>query len=265
MLTICRKKLFPVRPKSSSFRRNLEPVRLQKYLAECGIASRRKAEELIESGKVRVNGMTARLGASVHPGVDRVDVRGKPVFPEHKGIILLNKPVGVITSKSDPEGRRTVMEFLTKKYRSYFPVGRLDYDTSGLLILTNDGELAEVLMHPRYEFRRVYLAEVRGHFPEEVGDKIYRGIQLDDGRARADILIKANYEDSTLLEVVVEEGRNRMVRRIFDRVGFPVKKLKRVVHGPFKLGGLKTGEIKKLSEAEYQRFRSQVLRSAERN
>ena len=119
-------------------------------------------------------------------------------------------------------------------------------------------------MHPRYEFRRVYLAEVRGHFPEDLGDKLYRGIALEDGRARAEINIRQNYESTTLLEVIVEEGRNRMVRRMFDKVGFPVWKLKRVSHGPFKLGGLKTGEIRKLSETEYMRFRSQILRSVTR-
>ncbi len=235
-------------------------VRLQKYIAECGIASRRKAEVLIAQGKVLVNGeVVTTPGTTVLPGVDAVVVDGTSIRVEEKGIVLLNKPVEVVTTMSDPEGRPTVAHYLTKKYRSYFPIGRLDQDTTGLVIFTNDGELAERLSHPRYKFTRVYQARLSGHVSDEALDKIEKGVNLDDGPASAQLEFLGDEADTTLLQVTVKEGRNRLVRRLFDHVGYPVVDLKRISFGPFTLGRLPYGEIRKLTESEYKKFRKTVL------
>jgi 23S rRNA pseudouridine2605 synthase len=151
-------------------------VRLQKFLAECGVGSRRKMEQFIKEGRVRVNGqVVTELGRKIDPSVDQVEVNRRPVRPAPKGVLLLNKPRGVVSTLSDPEGRRTVSEFVTKHYASYFPVGRLDWDSTGLMVLTNDGEMAERLMHPRFGFERVYEARVEGSVPQAALDKLRKG------------------------------------------------------------------------------------------
>jgi 23S rRNA pseudouridine2605 synthase len=239
-------------------------VRLQKFLAECGIGSRRKMEQFITEGRVRINGqVVTELGRKIDPDTDRVEVNRRPVHAAAKGIMLLNKPRGVVSTMNDPEGRRSVADFLTKHYRSYFPVGRLDWDSTGLMVLTNDGEIAERLMHPRFGFERVYHARVEGAVSIEVLNKLEQGIRLSDGVVKANSSILRNDNTSTWVEVRIHEGRNRVVRRIFEKLGHPVMKLKRIVYGPFKLGRLQVGQVRVLTRKEYEDARMKVLRSKE--
>jgi 23S rRNA pseudouridine2605 synthase len=236
-------------------------VRLQKFLAECGIGSRRTMEQFITEGRVRVNGqVVTKLGSKIDPEKDKIEVNRRRVQVAPKGIMLLNKPRGVVSTLSDPEGRRSVADFLTKHYRSYFPVGRLDWDSTGLMVLTNDGEVAERLMHPRYGFERVYHARVEGSVSEELLAKMQRGVRLADGPVQATGMILRNDEKSTWVEVKIHEGRNRVVRRMFDKLGHPVMKLKRVVYGPFKLGNLQAGQVRVLTRKEYEDARRKVMR-----
>jgi len=235
-------------------------MRLQKYLSECGVASRRAAESLIQEGKVKVNGvLVTQLGTQVDPSRDKVQVRDRIVKPAEKGVILFNKPKEVVSTMSDPQGRRCLADFLTKPYRSYFPVGRLDWESTGLVVLTNDGELAERLLHPRYGFERKYKVRVSGKVQEKEIRRIERGINLKDGPARADVNFVKTEGDSTWLELCLTEGRNRIVRRMMEHLHHPVLKLQRVSHGPFKIGKLKPGQIRKLTETDYRAARAKVL------
>ena len=235
-------------------------VRLQKFLAECGVGSRRKMEQFIREGRVRVNGqVVTEVGRKIDPSVDQVEVNRKPVRPAPKGLLLLNKPRGVVSTLSDPEGRRTISEFVTKHYASYFPVGRLDWDSTGLIILTNDGEMAEKLMHPRFGFERVYEARVEGSVPQAALDKLRRGIRLSDGLVQAEATIIRNDENTTWVEVRIKEGRNRVVRRVFEKLGHSVMKLKRTVYGPFKIGRLQVGQVRVLTAREYLQVRRKVM------
>jgi 23S rRNA pseudouridine2605 synthase len=235
-------------------------VRLQKFLAECGVGSRRKMEEFIVRGRVRVNGqVVTELGRKIDPDQDRIEVNRKPIHMAPKGIMLLNKPRGVVSTLSDPEGRRSIADFLTKKQTSYFPVGRLDWDSTGLMVLTNDGEIAERLMHPRFGFERVYEARVEGAISQGLLDKLARGIKVSDGMIRATAEIMSTEGESTWVQVRISEGRNRIVRRIFDKLGHPVMKLKRTVYGPFKLGRLQVGQVRTLTQEEYEQARRKVM------
>ncbi len=237
-------------------------VRLQKFLAECGIGSRRKMEQFITEGRVRINGqMVTELGRKIDPDTDKVEVNRKRVHAAPKGIMLLNKPRGVVSTLSDPEGRRCVADFLTKHYRSYFPVGRLDWDSTGLMVLTNDGDVAERLMHPRFGFERVYHARVEGAVTVALLSKLEQGVKLSDGVVKATGSILRNDDASSWVEVRIREGRNRVVRRVFEKLGHPVMKLKRIVYGPFKLGRLQVGEVRVLTRKEYEEARMKVLRA----
>ena len=242
----------------------MSQVRLQKFLAECGAGSRRKMEQFITEGRVRVNGqVVTELGRKIDPDTDQVEVNRRPVHAAPKGIVLLNKPRGVVSTLSDPEGRRTVSEFITKKYASYFPVGRLDWDSTGLMILTNDGEMAERLMHPRYEFERIYEARVEGSVPQVALDKLRQGVKLSDGMVSADAAVLRSDENTTWVQVVIREGRNRVVRRVFEKLGHPVVKLKRTVYGPFKLGRLQVGQVRVLTLKEYLQVRRKVMTASQ--
>ncbi len=235
------------------------PVRLQKYLSECGVASRRKAEGLIEEGRVRVNGHVAELGSSITPGVDRVTLGKKPVLPPERGVVLLHKPGGVVTTMSDPGGRPTVAHFLGKKDRGYFPVGRLDFESTGLVVLTNDGDLANHIMHPSYGLERVYEVVVAGNMDDKTVRRLERGVRLSDGKVAAGIKVFSRDESKSKLRVTISVGKNRIVRRIMDHVHHPVQKLKRVAHGPIRLGKLRVGETKRLTESQYKTLRKQIL------
>ena len=242
-----------------------DPVRITKFLAECGECARRAAEDLIRDGKVRVNGIVVKeFNTLVVAGRDNVQVGNRTVRMVEKGVMLLNKPRSVMSTLSDPEGRKSIIDYLTKQYQSYFPVGRLDYDSSGLLILTNDGDLANRLMHPRYGFERIYEVRVRGEVNEKTLRRLLHGMKLDDDFVKAqNVSIQSTEEGQTELLITVGEGKNRMVRKMFDGVGHPVVRLKRIQHGPVKLGNLVGGQLKKLTQSEYLALRKKVMSQEE--
>jgi pseudouridine synthase len=226
----------------------VEEERLQRALARAGLGSRRGCEDLIREGRVSVNGTVATLGDRVDAQRDRVEVDGSIVNLD-PGVryLILNKPAGVVTTLDDPEGRPDLRGFLPEGPR-LFPVGRLDRDTEGLLLLTNDGELGNRLMHPRYGVEKEYLAEVDGEPTERRLARVRRGVELEDGPARA---LAARAVGSTggrgAVRVVMGEGRKREVRRLLAAVGLPVVRLVRVRVGPVRLGRLKSGELRELT------------------
>ena len=225
--------------------------RIQKVLARAGVASRRAVEEMVAAGRIRVNGRTAHLGQRLDLSKDKVEVDGLFV-PLDPALVyyLLNKPSGVVTTTSDPEGRPTVLDVVDTEMRLW-PVGRLDIDTEGALVLTNDGELTNRLTHPSYGVPKSYLAEVRGAVKARTLRKLARGIDLEDGRtAPATVGIVDRMAATTLVEITITEGRNRQVRRMFDAVGHPVVRLARTAIGPVTLGRLKPGTYRRLSQAE---------------
>ncbi|MDC0358644.1 rRNA pseudouridine synthase [Oligoflexia bacterium] len=235
-------------------------VRLQKYLSDCGVASRRGAVEIIADGKVRVNNAVVyEPGVKITPGVDKVTVRKRSVLPPQRGLMILNKPKGVVSTLKDPQGRRTVADFLGRREKTYFPVGRLDYDSSGLILLTNDGDLAQRLTHPRYEFERVYRVKVSGQVAQKTLRRISRGVSLKDGKIQAKARVVKAGSRSTWLELTLKEGRNRLIRRMMEYLLHPVLKLHRVAHGPFRLGKLKIGEVKRLTDKDYQRAHDRIV------
>ncbi|MCL6631271.1 MAG: rRNA pseudouridine synthase [Alicyclobacillus herbarius] len=225
--------------------------RLQKILAEAGFGSRRKCEALIEEGRVYVDGRQAKLGERADLNRQTIEVDGKPIAKQPKVCWMLHKPTSCVTTLADPEGRRTVMEFLPELPVRIYPVGRLDYDTSGLLVLTNDGELANRLMHPKYEIDKVYRATVIGMPDAAALRKLRDGVELEDGRtAPAQVLVLRHHPKESVLELTIHEGRNRQVRRMFDALGFPVKRLKRVQYGPLRLTALGPGKARPLTADE---------------
>ncbi len=233
--------------------------RLQKVLAHAGVASRRKCEELILQGKVEVNDqVVTTLGVKVDPDVDVIKVNGRPIRKEQKVYIVLHKPKGVITSVKDPKGRRVVTDYLKGIKERVYPVGRLDYDTEGLLLLTNDGEFANLLMHPSHHVPRTYHAYVKGVPHGDVLDKLREGIMLDDGitmPAEVEYYDVAPDESSSIISITIYEGRNRQVRRMFDKVGYPVYRLKRIQFGTLFLQGLPRGKYRLLSAQEVKELR----------
>lgn len=227
-------------------------MRLQKYLSRAGVASRRQAEGLMLQGRVRVNGVVCtELGTRVDPASDRVELDGRPVRPEAIRWVAFHKPPGVVTTRSDPRGRPTIYDGLPPEMSSLKYVGRLDMDTGGLLLLSNQGGLVHRLLHPSYEVEREYEARVRGR-PEGAALKaLTRGVELDDGPARAvRVERRGRWEGGEVLRVVLAEGRNREVRRLFDVVGHPVEVLDRVRFGPVELGGLPPGRWRDLTDDE---------------
>lgn len=228
-----------------------EPQRIQKVLAHAGVASRRAIEEMIDAGRIKVNGKRARLGQRVDPANDAVEVDGSRVpLQAELRYFLLNKPVGVVTTSDDPEGRETVLDYIETDERVW-PVGRLDIETEGALLLTNDGELTHRLTHPSFEVPKTYLAEVRGSVGNKAIRALLSGVELDDGPARAKgAQIVEQARGDTLLELVLTEGRNREVRRMLDALGFTVVRLVRVGIGPLRLGRLKAGGYRKLGPPE---------------
>ena len=227
-------------------------VRLQKVLAQAGIGSRRACDELIAQGRVRVNGAVADLGTRVDPDVDRLEVDGKPIRPEAiRVVIALHKPWGVVTTMADDRGRPCVGDLFKDYPQRLFHVGRLDEETEGLLLLTNDGDLANRLMHPSHGVRKTYLATVRGIVRPEALQSLLRGVDLEDGPARADAAV---LRDSTgaesVIELVLHEGRKRIVRRMCKAVGHPVQHLLRTRIGSLGIGDLKPGQWRLLEARE---------------
>jgi 23S rRNA pseudouridine2605 synthase len=228
--------------------------RLQKYLAECGIASRRKCEQLILDGKIKVNGTVIKnLGIKIDPDKDIVEYDGRVVAKvQHNIYIMLNKPTGFITTVKDQFGRPSVLDIIKIKDRIY-PVGRLDCDTSGLLLLTNDGDIANKLMHPKHEIDKVYIAKIRGIPDDKDLDRFRNGLLLDNrltAKAKIEILKKIN--NDALVKIVIHEGRNRQIRRMCELIGHPVMTLKRIKIGDLELGNLKVRQWRYLSGEEVQ-------------
>jgi pseudouridine synthase len=225
--------------------------RLQKYLAACGVASRRACEKLIEDGRVTVNGAVAAVGTQVEPGLDDIRLDGRPVRNDEKVYVVLNKPEGAVTTAHDTHGRATVIDCLRGVPSRVFPVGRLDMDVEGALLLTNDGELAYRLTHPKFEVDKVYLARVRGCMETETAMELERGVRLEDGMtAPARCVILNTGHQSTLVRLTLREGRKREVKRMCAAVGHPVETLHRIAFGNVRVKGLRPGEWRYLTSQE---------------
>ncbi len=233
-------------------------VRLQKHLADCGIASRRKAEELIAAGKVKVNGHIAELGQKVDPKRDKITVRGKNVVANTtKMYIMLHKPRGFVTTASDEKGRKCVTDLVKDVPVRLFPVGRLDMNSEGLLIMTNDGEFANRLTHPSYHVNKTYRVTVKGAVEEEDILKLKEGIVLDGVKTLpCDCFVAERKTDRTVLMFVIQEGRNRQIRRMCEEVNLEVLRLKRTEIAGVKLGMLPRGSWRPLNEKEMRRLTS---------
>ena len=232
-------------------------MRLNKFISEAGVASRRKADEMIEQGLVRVNGrVVTELGAKVHPARDEVTVKGTPAYIQSQlYYILLNKPKDCITTTSDEKDRRTVMELIPAEHHVY-PVGRLDRNTTGALLLTNDGDLANKLMHPSFNAPKNYIVEVGVKMKPQDIQALRRGIRLDDGMTApcdAEIL---NSPSNTIVGLTLHEGRNRQVRRMFEFLGYTVRKLDRVSYAGLGLSGLRRGAWRYLEENEVRALKN---------
>lgn len=226
--------------------------RLQKILARAGIASRRKAEDLILHGHVTVSGrVVTELGTKADPEREHIKVDGKRISLQPLAYLVMNKPKGYVTTLADPEGRPTVADLLKGVKVRVYPVGRLDYDAEGLLLCTNDGDLAHRLMHPRYEVPKTYRVKVKGVMEEKALAKLRRGIVLEEGRtAPARVLPIRKTETNSWIELTIREGWNRQIKRMCERVGHPVLKLQRVRYGPLELGDLPVGRCRKLAPHE---------------
>lgn len=231
----------------------IEPIRLQKYISQCGIASRRKAEELILQGSVKINGKTAVLGDKVYPN-DKVYLRGKRIIlPKNSNrYIMLNKPRGFITTMSDDRGRKCVAELVQNVGERVYPIGRLDKDSEGMLILTNDGDFANKIMHPRNSVYKNYRVTVRPNIDEEQLVKLETGVTLDDGTktAPAQVTVIHKEQGRVVLEMILHEGKNREIRRMCEALGLEVARLKRTQIGGVKMGMLKQGDWRDLTEKE---------------
>lgn len=239
----------------------MNPVRLQKILAQAGIASRREAEKIILSGRVKVNGKTVtELGIKADPEKDRIQVDGNQLsLSEKKVYYLLNKPTGYVTTMKDPQGRSTVADLVASIEERVYPVGRLDYDTSGLLFITNDGELANALAHPKKEVDKCYEARVMGIPSLETLSRLEKGVMLDDGMtapAKARLIKKEGAK--AWIEIIIHEGRNRQVRRMLEAMGHKVIKLRRVSIGPVKLGSLAVGRLRPLTPKEVESLKKLI-------
>ena len=227
-------------------------VRLQKVLSQAGVASRRAAEELIRQGRVTVNGVVVtELGTRVRPGVDRIAVDGRGIGGrEHLVYLALNKPAGYVSTARDTHGRPTVLSLVEARERLY-PVGRLDADSEGLILLTNDGELAYAVTHPRHEIEKEYLVLVSGEPSRQIIERLSRGVEIEGRRtAPAEVEVAGPGEGGTWLRVVLHEGRKRQIRRMAEAVGHRVLRLRRVRIGPVRLGNLPPGRYRQLSPTE---------------
>ena len=229
--------------------------RLQKILSRAGIASRRAAEQIILDGRVTVDGkIITELGAKFDININKISVDNKPIpLTEEKIYILLNKPQNVLSSAKDDRGRKTVVDLITDVNERIYPVGRLDYDTEGLILLTNDGELMNSLLHPKYQINKTYLAKVTGNVTKDKLYKLQNGMQLDDGlTAPAIVRVVGKSNTEAKIEITIHEGRNRQVRRMFAAIDCEVKKLKRIKFANLTIHDLKIGQYRRLTETELE-------------
>ncbi len=238
-------------------------VRLQKFMADCGVASRRKSEEIIEAGKVKVNGHVAHIGDKVNPKKDLVTVRGKRINSVSRNYyIMLHKPRGYVTTVSDELGRKTVMDLVSDIKARIYPVGRLDKDSEGLLLLTNDGAFANALSHPGHNFAKVYRVTVRPEINDEILFNLRNGIEIDGRKtAPCDVNVITEEPSRVVLEFILREGRNRQIRKMCEAVNLQVARLKRISVGSLKLGMLPQGKWRELTDNEVKK----LLRSAEKS
>ena len=227
-------------------------MRINKYLAECGVASRRASDKLIEEGKVKVNGRICTLGDEITPGKDSVTVAGQSVLPVAKyDYYMMNKPKGYVCTVKDDKDRKTVMSLLPNNNKRIFPVGRLDYDSEGLLILTNDGELTFRLTHPRNEIPKTYLVKIEGVVTDEQLSHLRAGVVIEGVRTKkCNIKIVERLKQETKLHVTISEGKNRQIRKMFESIGKEVIFLKRIKIGELTLSRLNRGEVRSLSQRE---------------
>ncbi|MFI6850256.1 pseudouridine synthase [Kitasatospora sp. NPDC050467] len=237
-----------------------EGERLQKVLARAGIGSRRACEELIEQGRVEVNGKrVTEQGKRVDPEKDEIKVDGLTVATQSFLFFALNKPAGVVSTMEDPDGRQCLGDYVTNRETRLFHVGRLDTETEGIILLTNHGELAHRLTHPRYGVTKTYLAAIQGPIPRDLGKRLAQGIELEDGFARADSFkVVSNVGKNYLVEVTLHEGRKHIVRRMLAEAGFPVEKLVRTHFGPIALGDQKSGWLRRLTNPEVGQLMHEV-------
>lgn len=237
--------------------------RLQKILSKAGIASRRIAEEIILEGRVTVNGKVATMGTKADPGKNHIKVDGKIIKRfEHKIYLIFNKPRTCITSMYDPEGRPTIKDFLKGVKVKVFPVGRLDYDSEGLLLLTNDGELANAVLHPKTEISKTYIVKVKEILDDKDILELKKGVVLKDGITAPAIVKKVKKTVSnSWIEITIHEGRKRQIRRMLDKINHPVLKLKRIRINGIELGELPAGEYRYLTENEIKRLKKEVGRA----
>lgn len=230
-----------------------EEIRLQKYLAQCGVASRRKSETIISAGRVLVDGkIVTNMGTKINPGTQKILVDGRPIEKENKKIyLLLNKPKGYVTTLADPQGRPIVTSLIKEAKARLFPVGRLDLDTEGALILTNDGDFAQRVQHPSFEVTKTYEALVKGSPSEQNLNRLRKGILLEGKiTAPARVTLLQKLPRSTLVKITIHEGRKRQVRKMFQAISHPVINLKRIAYGKLLLGKLSTGSYRTLTLKE---------------
>lgn len=237
-------------------------MRINKYIAHAGIASRRKAEELIKQGMVTINGQVVNELATQVKAGDLVEIEGSPIYNEEKVYYLLNKPRGVISSVSDDKGRKTVIDLLPQVKERIYPVGRLDWDTTGLLILTNDGDFTDKMIHPRNEIDKVYLARVKGIATKENLRPLTRGVVIDGKETKPAryTIIKVDHEKNrSVVELTIHEGRNHQVKKMFEQVGLLVDKLSRTQFGTLDLTGLRPGEARRLNKKEISQLHNAAI------
>lgn len=244
----------------------MESVKLQKYVAECGLMSRRAAEKEIEAGNFAVNGITASLGMRIDPENDAVTYKGKSLTPpsQRKVYIMLNKPKGVVTTMNDEKGRKSVADVVDIGIRVY-PVGRLDLNSEGLLLMTNDGELANAIAHPSGEIKKVYAVTLKGKVENEELDRL-RAVKMLDGEKITPVgveLVSRN-EQSSVVKFTLSEGKNREIRRICETVGVYITKLKRISLGPLRIGDMKPGEYRELTSSELKALKAAVSKNTKR-
>lgn len=230
--------------------------RLQKILAKAGLASRRKAEQLIRDGRIQINGqVVTEMGCKADPALDAITCDGKPINFEKKVYLLLNKPVGYVTTLSDPQGRPVVSDLVVDIPLRLFPVGRLDLETEGALLMTNDGELGNAILHPRYEVNKTYEATVAGSPPQDKLKLLEGGVEIDGIRTRpARIRVLQRHKEQTRVEIVIHEGKKRQVRKMFQAINHRVLHLKRTAYGDLRLGTIPVGKYRVLTQNDLKKI-----------